>query len=60
MCQDIPHRREVGAAEEIEMVQEMIQIIEAAAGFVAGLQGSAFPVGCIEIVRESAEQFCHG
>lgn len=46
--------------EEIEMIQEMIQVIQVAAGFVSWLQGGAFSVGGIEILGKSAKQFCHG
>ncbi len=46
----------VGVAEQVEVVEQRVEVVEVAALGVAGVQGAGFLVGIIEFAREAAEE----
>ena len=59
-CNDAENRAEIGWAEKVQMVQKLVEVVEVAAVFVAWLQRICFAIGLVEVLRETAEKFCHG
>src|SRR5437868_967777 len=52
--------RVVTAAEQIEMIEHVIQVIERLARGVAGVERPGLAIGGVEARGKSAEQFAHG
>ena len=51
---------QIAAAEEVQVVEDVIEVVEQLAGAIARCQGPGLPVGGVEIAAKAAEQFGHG
>ena len=50
----------VGAAEEMKVIEQRVEVVEVAALGVTGVHGAGFAVCLIEIAGEAAEELGHG
>ena len=50
----------VGAAEEMKVIEQRVEVVEVAALGVAGVHGAGFSVCLVEIAGEAAEELGHG
>lgn len=50
----------VGAAEEMKMIEQRVEVVEVATLGVTGVRGAGFAVCLVEIAGEAAEELGHG
>ena len=50
----------VGAAEEMKVIEQRVEVVEVAALGVTGVRGAGFAVCLVEIAGEAAEELGHG
>ncbi len=55
-AQDAGDGVEIGVAEQVEVVEQGVEVVEVAALGVAGVQGAGFLVGIVEFTGEAAEE----
>jgi len=60
MMQDAGDGVMVGAAEEMKVIEQRVEVVEVAALGVAGVHGAGFSVCLVEIAGEAAEELGHG
>lgn len=59
-AQDAGDSEMVGVAEEVEVVEKGVEVVDVATLGIAGVWWAGFAVRLVEFAGEAAEKLCHG